>query len=267
MSEAAAASADLTPAAFKPADYKTDLKPVWCAGCGDFGVLTGLYRALTELQVKPWETVVVSGIGCSSRLPGYVDTFGVNSLHGRALPLAAGVKVARPGVKGGIYQTNGLEHDEEGSPGSGFLLHEKMNAKRYRKLRPIRDNHTFHRRYGSEQADIGILCWGSSKGAVREAVRRANARGQKVAAFVPQMIYPFPKKEFEAFLNSVKRVLVVELSYSAQFYKYLRTFLDLPADRTHVYKRSGGKNLTVAEVDAEIVGLFAAERAQEKVSA
>jgi len=96
MSEAAAASADLTPAAFKPADYKTDLKPVWCAGCGDFGVLTGLYRALTELQVKPWETVVVSGIGCSSRLPGYVDTYGVNSLHGRALPLAAGVKVARP---------------------------------------------------------------------------------------------------------------------------------------------------------------------------
>jgi Pyruvate:ferredoxin oxidoreductase and related 2-oxoacid:ferredoxin oxidoreductases, beta subunit len=81
---------------FKPADYKTDLKPVWCAGCGDFGVLTGLYRALTELQVKPWETVVVSGIGCSSRLPGYVDTFGVNSLHGRALPLAAGVKVVRP---------------------------------------------------------------------------------------------------------------------------------------------------------------------------
>ena len=84
---------------FKPADYKTDLKPVWCAGCGDFGVLTGLYRALTELQVKPWETVVVSGIGCSSRLPGYVATFGVNSLHGRALPLAAGVKVARPDLR------------------------------------------------------------------------------------------------------------------------------------------------------------------------
>jgi len=84
---------------FKPADYKTDLKPVWCAGCGDFGVLTGLYRALTELQVKPWETVVVSGIGCSSRLPGYVDTFGVNTLHGRALPLAAGVKVVRPDLR------------------------------------------------------------------------------------------------------------------------------------------------------------------------
>jgi 2-oxoglutarate ferredoxin oxidoreductase subunit alpha len=175
--------------------------------------------------------------------------------------------MARPGVKGGIYQTNGLEHDEEGSPGSGFLLHEKMNAKRYRKLGPIRDAYTFHRRYGPEAADVGIVCWGSSKGAVREAVRRANDRGEKVAAFVPQMIYPFPAKEFEAFQKSVKSLLFVELSYAAQFYKYLRTFLDLPLDRTRIYKRSGGKNLTVAEVDAEIVALLASQRAQEKVSA
>jgi len=175
--------------------------------------------------------------------------------------------MARPGVKGGIYQTNGLEHDEEGSPGSGHLLHEKMNEKRYRKLRLIRDAHTFHRRYGSKDADVGILCWGSSKGVVREAVQRANARGQKVAAFVPQMLYPFPKKELEAFLKGVKHILVVEISYAAQFYKYLRTFLDLPAARTHVYKRSGGKHLTVAEVDAEIVALLAAEHVSEKVSA
>ena len=58
-----------------------------------------------------------------------------------------------------------------------------------------------------------------------------------------------------------------DLSYSAQFYKYLRTFLDLPAERTHIFKRSGGKSLTLEEVDAEITALFAAERAEEKVSA
>jgi 2-oxoglutarate ferredoxin oxidoreductase subunit beta len=89
-------SATLEIPAFQPADYKTDLKPVWCAGCGDFGVLTGVYRAMAELQFKPWETVVISGIGCSSRLPGYVATYGFNSVHGRALPIATGVKVARP---------------------------------------------------------------------------------------------------------------------------------------------------------------------------
>jgi 2-oxoglutarate ferredoxin oxidoreductase subunit beta len=82
--------------AFQPSDYKSDLKPVWCAGCGDFGALAALYRAMAKVQLEPWNTVVLSGIGCSSRLPGYVETFGFNGVHGRALTLAMGVKVARP---------------------------------------------------------------------------------------------------------------------------------------------------------------------------
>lgn len=81
---------------FKPGDYKTDLKPVWCPGCGDFGVLNALYRAMAQLKIEPWNTVVLSGIGCSSRLPGYVKTYGFNGVHGRALTLATGVKAARP---------------------------------------------------------------------------------------------------------------------------------------------------------------------------
>jgi 2-oxoglutarate/2-oxoacid ferredoxin oxidoreductase subunit beta len=79
-------------------DYKSDLKPVWCPGCGDFGVLNSVYRALADLRCEPHETVVVSGIGCSSRLPGYVETYGLNSLHGRALPIATGVKLAAPNL-------------------------------------------------------------------------------------------------------------------------------------------------------------------------
>jgi len=78
--------------------YKTDLKPVWCPGCGDFGVLNALYRALAELKFEPHDTVVVSGIGCSSRLPGYVEAYGFNSLHGRGLPIATGVKLASPAL-------------------------------------------------------------------------------------------------------------------------------------------------------------------------
>ncbi|HJW14076.1 MAG TPA: 2-oxoacid:ferredoxin oxidoreductase subunit beta [Thermoanaerobaculia bacterium] len=80
----------------QPADYKSDLKPVWCAGCGDYGALAALHRAMAKLQLKPEDTVVVSGIGCSSRLPGYVSTFGFNGVHGRALTLATGIKAARP---------------------------------------------------------------------------------------------------------------------------------------------------------------------------
>jgi len=85
-------------AVYSPAMYKADLKPVWCPGCGDFGVLNALYKALADLHVEPYETVIVSGIGCSSRLPGYVETYGFNSLHGRGLPIATGAKVAAPNL-------------------------------------------------------------------------------------------------------------------------------------------------------------------------
>jgi 2-oxoglutarate ferredoxin oxidoreductase subunit beta len=82
--------------AHTPKDYRSGLKPVWCPGCGDFGVLNAVYRALSILQLAPEEVAIVSGIGCSSRLPGYVATYGFNGIHGRALPLAQGVKFARP---------------------------------------------------------------------------------------------------------------------------------------------------------------------------
>jgi 2-oxoglutarate ferredoxin oxidoreductase subunit beta len=85
-----------TPAPRKPTDYKSDLKPIWCPGCGDYGVLASLYRAFAELDLDPNNTVVVSGIGCSSRLPGFVTTYGVHTLHGRPLPVAMGVKLANP---------------------------------------------------------------------------------------------------------------------------------------------------------------------------
>lgn len=173
--------------------------------------------------------------------------------------------MAVPGMKGGMYQTNGLEHDSFGRPNSGYAVHERMNEKRYRKFKHIAGKYHAFRRYGPEKADLGIICWGSSKGAVKEAVMKAETKGQKVSAFVPQMIDPFPKKELEEFLASVDRVLVVELSFAAQFYKYLRTFIDLPKGRTHLYKRSGVKHLSVSEVEYEIRKVLETAVAPEEV--
>ena len=68
----------------------------WCPGCGDHGVLTGVQRLLKEKQLDPAKTVFVSGIGCSSRFPHYMDTYGFHGLHGRAFPIAEGVKFRRP---------------------------------------------------------------------------------------------------------------------------------------------------------------------------
>jgi 2-oxoglutarate/2-oxoacid ferredoxin oxidoreductase subunit beta len=80
----------------KANDYRSTLKPVWCSGCGDYGVLKGLTQALADLEVPPERLAVISGIGCSSRLPGYTRSYAFNSLHGRALPIATGLKAARP---------------------------------------------------------------------------------------------------------------------------------------------------------------------------
>lgn len=75
-------------------EYKSSVKPSWCAGCGNFAVLNALLGAFAELNLEPDETVLVSGIGCSSRLPFFAKTYGFHSIHGRALPIATGIKIA-----------------------------------------------------------------------------------------------------------------------------------------------------------------------------
>ncbi len=87
----ARASAQLT-----AQDFKSDYKPIWCPGCGDYSVLSSFAKAFASLGVRPENTVVVSGIGCSSRLPAYLTSYGFHGVHGRSLAAAAGLKLARP---------------------------------------------------------------------------------------------------------------------------------------------------------------------------
>jgi len=81
---------------FTPLSYRSEKKPTWCAGCGGYGTLGALYRAISDLQIKPENLVIVSGIGCSSRLPEFVRAYGFHTIHGRLLPIATGMKLARP---------------------------------------------------------------------------------------------------------------------------------------------------------------------------
>ncbi|HEX9162397.1 MAG TPA: 2-oxoacid:acceptor oxidoreductase subunit alpha [Thermoanaerobaculia bacterium] len=157
-----------------------------------------------------------------------------------------------PGMAGGEYQTNGLEHDEQGRPNSMFVTHETMNAKRYRKLDALASKYRLFHRFGPETADLGIICWGSTAGVVREAVERLNQGDLRVAAFAPRMIMPLPVADLEKFIASCGELLVIELSYSKQFYQYLRTQVDLPK-KTRVYARSGGKALGVSEIIEQCV--------------
>ncbi|HLF15810.1 MAG TPA: 2-oxoacid:ferredoxin oxidoreductase subunit beta [Candidatus Thermoplasmatota archaeon] len=77
-------------------DYKGTLPPVWCPGCGDFAVLAAMQKALAELRLDPNEVVFVSGIGCSSRFPHFMNAYGFHAVHGRSLPVAVGLKLAIP---------------------------------------------------------------------------------------------------------------------------------------------------------------------------
>src|SRR2546423_13640443 len=109
--------------------FKSEVKPDWCPGCGDFGVLNSLQKACADLDLKPNEIMVVSGIGCSSNLPGFFNSYGMHTLHGRSLAVACGVKLGNHeltviatggggggygGVGGDLYHT--APRDNENTP-------------------------------------------------------------------------------------------------------------------------------------------------------
>lgn len=90
---------------YTPAQYKSDQAVRWCAGCGDHAVLNCLHKAMAEIGVPPHKTAVISGIGCSSRLPYYCGTYGFHTIHGRAAAIATGFKIANPEMM--VWQISG----------------------------------------------------------------------------------------------------------------------------------------------------------------
>jgi 2-oxoglutarate/2-oxoacid ferredoxin oxidoreductase subunit beta len=101
------------------ADLKGKVDPDWCPGCGDFGVLAAVQKALVELQIPNHQVATVSGIGCSSNFPGFINTYGMHTLHGRSLPVASGLKMANPDLT--VLVTGG---DGDGfGIGAGHFVH------------------------------------------------------------------------------------------------------------------------------------------------
>ena len=96
-------------------DFKKG-QPRWCPGCGDHFFLASLHKAMAEIGVAPENVAVISGIGCSSRLPHYMATYGMNTIHGRAAAIATGAKVANPNLT--VWQVSGdrPEHDPPQQP-------------------------------------------------------------------------------------------------------------------------------------------------------
>lgn len=100
-------------------DYKIDEKPTWCTGCGDYGILNALTRALVEHSIAPHEVMIVTGIGCGSKLPQYMRVNGMHTLHGRPWPIAQGAKLANHAMRVVIVHGDGDGYGE----GLGHFVH------------------------------------------------------------------------------------------------------------------------------------------------
>jgi 2-oxoglutarate ferredoxin oxidoreductase subunit alpha len=178
---------------------------------------------------------------------------GIESGYKRYALTESGISpMAAPGQDGGQYVATGLEHNESGRPRSDAANHQRMTEKRFGKLELARKAAPPAHYYGDQDSDIGILAWGSSWGTIVEAVDAAAAKGMKVAAMAPRMVWPLPDDQILPFIESKRVVLVPEMNYSGQFAQLMRArYL---RELVSVTDYSGGV-FTVARLVQEIEGV------------
>lgn len=162
-----------------------------------------------------------------------------------------------PGMHGGSYVAEGIEHDETGAPGYSPELHTMMMAKRFRKLASAADEirtwpHAIWR-YGHPEPEVGVVTWGSTAGPVREAMDRALAEGMKVQAFVPRFLSPMPDAELSEFIAPLKAVIVPELNYRGQLADIIQARF---CQRIHRLNKSTGESFTAGEIYREIATVY-----------
>ena len=125
--------------------------------------------------------------------------------------------MALPGTSGGAYVATGLEHSEAGRPRYDPATHARMTEKRFRKLASAAADFPRVETLGDADAELGIVSWGSTLGAVREATERARAQGVKILSFYPRVLYPLPDGYLADQLKRVKRLIVPEVNSQGQF--------------------------------------------------
>jgi 2-oxoglutarate ferredoxin oxidoreductase subunit alpha len=165
-----------------------------------------------------------------------------------------------PGMPGGQYTAEGLEHYASGAPGFDPELHVANMEKRYRKLEsalPDIEAWGMYEQFGDDDAALGIIGWGSTIGPVREAVARAKENGIPVAVFYPKALFPLPDARLKAFLEKRQAVIVPEMNFTGQFAGMLRARaqsygIERPIVKLNQY---GGTPLTMRQVYEQIVAV------------
>lgn len=150
-----------------------------------------------------------------------------------------------PGVGELTYVATGLEHNEYGHPDYEPADHIAMMHKRFRKLETAAQELPEPERYGDSNATIGIIGWGSTEGAIQEAVDRAREKGYKVASLHPRILSPLPDHAIQAFIDSVQKVIVPECNYSGQLANLLGGRYGLKSTRINKF---GGIPFTAGDI-------------------
>jgi len=164
------------------ADFQTKVKQNWCPGCGDYSVQAAMQRALGDIGLEPHEVVIVSGIGCSGRLPGYMNAYGFHSTHGRSLPMAQGVKIANPALT--VLACGG---DGDGfAIGLGHTMHAMRRNVDITYI--VMDNHIYGLTKGqvSPRSDLGFKTRTSPNGAAETPIPALEVALAAGAGFVAQ---------------------------------------------------------------------------------
>lgn len=181
-------------------DFKNDQQVRWCPGCGDHAILNSLQKAMAELGIPPHMTAVISGIGCSSRLPYYVNAYGMHTIHGRAAAIATGVKVANPELA--VWQVTG-DGDCLAIGGNHFIHAVRRNID----LNVVLINNEI---YGltkgqySPTSKYGFISKSSPYGTVEEPFRPAELTFGARGSFFARTLDVELKTTQEVFLSAAK---------------------------------------------------------------
>lgn len=183
-----------------PKVFDAEAEITWCPGCGDFGILRALKLALTELEIQPHEVLIVSGIGCGSKLPDYMTANGYMTIHGRPLAIASGAKLANPNLHVIVVDGDG---DSYGIGGNHFV----QTCRRNPNITQIVENNQI---YGltkgqySPTSDKGFVTTTSPDGAIERAFNPMAVGMAAGATFVARAFSGEPKHMAELIAAGIR---------------------------------------------------------------
>ncbi len=216
-------------------DYKSNEKPTWCPGCGDFGVLNAVYNGLRLKGYDTKDVVCVAGIGCSSRFPFFVSSYGFHGVHGRAMPIATGVKAANPSLT-----VLALGGDGDGfAIGGGHFIHAARRNLDITYI--IMDNAVYGLTKGqtSPTASIGYVSKSTPKGSLDQPLNPLTLAITCGATFVARAFSGKPKEMADLIVQGIehKGFALIDAYSPCPTFNKVNTFkfyrdevADLPAD-------------------------------------